>query len=154
MFKEIAEIRRATNDLEKTIHRSRFLWEAVFKQFFNFLSNIKVIATLAVTGLYAAFMEVKADISMGGHHGAAFLAFHDIIELMEESHFMNRCAFISPILHSSVVKITLMIAALGTALFETVTSLGHKKFGAHHGTLILSVITRFNGHFSQRSKGM
>lgn len=73
-----------------------------------------------------------------------FLAFHDILELLEESHLVTKIKPLEKTVDNSVLKLTLMGAALASAAVETIQSFVHKKVGAHHGVLLLAVMRTFS----------
>lgn len=143
LFKEVAEVRRKTEGLVEDDF-SGVVWKKVAAPVLSLVSNAYVVSILAAMGLVAAWIEVTSTTMIGGHHGAMFLAIHDLIELLEESSILSKLEWIPlvPKMSNPLFMLTLVSAGLATAVVETIASFGSKKklIGAHHGVLILSLM--------------
>jgi hypothetical protein len=102
------------------------------------LTHNAVALFLAIGALAAAFVEVLEDITPGGEHGAVLLAINELLELLEHAHVIHGRAL--TFLSNCYFRLTLSIGAFAFALYETVETMSHGKFGAHHGIAVLALM--------------
>jgi hypothetical protein len=100
------------------------------------LSSKVFIVILALGGLAAAIMEVVEDVRPGGHHGAAFLAVNELLELLTESRIARGRLLL--VIEKQGLRLLLVSGATLLAGIETVRTMGGDGLGAHHGVLWLA----------------
>lgn len=147
--KEVAEIRRKTvEETEELMEDKKGFF--FFQRILHGLSSSFVITSLALLGLFAAAMEVRENLEIGSHHGAIFLALHDIVELVNESHITtafigNTGAVVKEFFHNPVLKLTLAVGAMVTSVLGSFTGVFSsnkttRKVGIHVGVLLVSTM--------------
>jgi hypothetical protein len=82
---------------------------------------------LALGGLAAAIMEVVEDVRPGGHHGAAFLAVNELLDLLTESRIVR--GRLLRVIEKQGLRLLLVSGATLLADIEMVRTMGGEWSG-------------------------
>lgn len=95
-------------------------------------------AALSAAALYASASEVREDLfPLGGHHGAVFLALHDLNELLADSGLAR--GLLRRVVENRPLELFLLGGALASACYEVWDS-EKNRIGGHHGVAVLAAL--------------